>query len=647
MCIVDSIDFLTTWAFRLGLVALGTGLIFWLATAFIRLAFPEKGVAIPAVQIVGGTRIATHGEMLSHLLSSELGRIRNEFTTAVGVLNNNLAKWQPELVDLLQKESSGSSAEAMKSAPDRNFAVASQQISVTSSVGSLNEDDITRGLQHLTLFAESLGGTKPPEIRVSGVDFGSVFQWLADRVLPKSPHSLMLIEDGPRAIMLASGPLFGDGTAEIELGSANPALSPKEIVEPVAYHMLANSLRKLDKPINFGDWTAIQQFVRGLTEFAYDARLAEPTSPAAIEKRKQHRAEIIEKLLGAAEKITDKSPGPARDIVSFASFFAGLIGEYGLAADALDKNASLFSDQDSSTIRQKRVELLRNRDLTFAVEEAVRSGASGNGSGLTAAASKIATRRAMKAALARHHLKGGLVSPAPTSVKVAIVGAEAPGWLGLGAIPGFLNSERNLMADYVGELVQLIRALTPNVTFSFFPVGNEEARAVGSVMKQDLIAAIVEASKSDAQIVVIPVGPINDAVTASTLVSLKDTGKLVIVPAGNRPEESFEVIVAANLRDSVLFAASIRPDGSLSKFSATPAGALAVIGEYLPVAVVGATDVRFEQRAGTGPATAVLAAIAVETRIRFPNLPMSTIRDRLLAAARKTSLSKVPVAVVP
>src|SRR6186713_3102746 len=82
MFIIDSIDFLTTWAFRLGLVALGTGLIFWLATTFIKLAFPGKGVAIPAVQIVGGSRVATHGEMLSHLLSSELDRIRSEFTTA-------------------------------------------------------------------------------------------------------------------------------------------------------------------------------------------------------------------------------------------------------------------------------------------------------------------------------------------------------------------------------------------------------------------------------------------------------------------------------------------------------------------------------------------------------------------------------------
>jgi hypothetical protein len=535
----------------------------------------------------------------------------------------------------------------MKSPPDRNFAVASQQISVPSSVASLNEDDITRGLQHLTLFAASLGGTKPPEIRVSGVDFGSVLQWLADRVVPKSPHSLMLIEDGPRAIMLASGPLFGDGTAEIELGSANPALSPREIVGPVAYHMLANSLRKLDKPINFGDWTAIQQFVRGLTDFAYDARLAEPTSPAAIEKRKQDRVEIIQKLLGAAEKITDKSPGAARDIVSFASFFAGRIGEYGLAADTLDSNASLFSDHDSSIIRQKRVALLRNRDLTTAIEEALRSGAPGNGSGLTAAASKIATRHAIKAALVQHRLKGGFVSPASTSVKVAVVGAEAPRWLGLGALPGILNSERNLMGDYVGELVQLIRALTPNATFSFFTVGNDEARAAGSVMKQDLIAAIVAASTSDAQIVVIPIGPIDDATTAKALVSLKDAGKLVIVPAGNRPGASLEVVVPANLRDSVLFAASIRPDGSLSKFSATPTGALAVIGEDLPVAVVGATDVRLEHRAGTGPATAVLAAIAVETKIRFPGLPMSAIRDTLFAAARKTILSKVPVAVAP
>ena len=119
--------------------------------------------------------------------------------------------------------------------------------------------------------------------------------------------------------------------------------------------MLANSLRKLDKPINFGDWTAIQQFVRGLTDFAYDARLAEPTSPAAIEKRKQDRVEIIQKLLGAADKFTDKSPGAARDIVSFASFFAGRMGEYGLAADALDSNASLFSDRDLRPFDKKEL----------------------------------------------------------------------------------------------------------------------------------------------------------------------------------------------------------------------------------------------------------------------------------------------------
>lgn len=647
MSVVDIFDFVTTWALRIGLVAIGAGVVFWLATVIVKLAIPSSGVALPAVEIVGGSR-SGQGPMLTHLLGAQLRHIRDDFTRSVRVLNDNLDRWQLELKKLLEQEQKEASERRAAASAKPGLAMTSQEIGQPAVRFTFDPVVLESGLEHLKLFAESLGSTKAPEIRVSGVDLGSVLQWFADRLLPKSEHSLMLVEDGQRSVMLLSGPLFGDGTVDIDLGPANPALSPKDIVEPVAYHVLATSLRAIPKnPVDLGEWGAIRYFVRGLTGFAEDASVPEATTPENIGKRKEQRAEIITNLLRAAEKIRTKNAGQARDIVSFAAFFAGQVGDHEREADILDRNAALFNDSASTQTLTLRINLARKRALTRAVDEAVRSGAPGSGAGLAAATSKLVSQPGILAALKIHRVRGGLASPADHAVRVAILGSAPPLWFGLHSAASVFPSSNNFMSTYVGGIAQVIRTLTPNAAMSFIPVGDEEQQSQGMAGEKETLAAIEDAKKSDAQIVVIPLGPLRGKAIEVALRALAESGKLVILPAGNEGNKDPTSLPRPELTRDLLFAASISPDGMTSWFSNTPEGALSVVGEKLPQVIVENDQVRLEYNQGTGPAAAVLAAVAVDSKIRFPNLSMANLGKALRAAAVTMANSKLPIAVVP
>jgi hypothetical protein len=603
-------------------------------------------VALPAVEIVGGSR-SGQGQMLTHLLGAQLRHIRDDFTRSVRVLNENLGKWQSELTGLVEKEEQSAAKSLAAARENPNLAAAAQQTQPQQRP-TFDPVVLEGGLKHLRLFAESLGSTKAPEIRVSGVDFGSVLQWIADRLLPKSEHSLMLVEDNQRSVMLLSGPIFGDGTVDIELGTSNTPLSPKDIVEPVAYHVLATSLRGMpNNPVDLGEWDAIRYFVRGLTGFANDSALPESTTTATIEKRKEQRAEIIKMLLLAVDNVRKKNADQARDIVSFTAFFAGQTGDHEREADILERNAALFADADSAKTLRLRINLARKRALARAVSEAARTGTPGTGAALTALAPKLISQPSIVAALKQHRLKGGMAERAPQPVRVTILGSAPPTWLGLTATPPTLMTEKNFMSTYVGSIAQILRTLTPNATLVFIPIGDEEKQRRGMAGESETVAAIDQAKRSDAEIVVIPLGPLRGKAVETAIRELVAAGKLVILPAGNDGHTDPAATGSAELASLVTYAASIRHDGNLSRFSNTPAGALAVIGEDLPQVVFENDEVRLTDQDGTGPATAVLAAIAVETKIRFPDLSMTDMPRALRAAAITLPNSKVPIAVVP
>jgi len=581
--------------------------------------------------------------MLTHLLDAELRRIRDDFTAAVKVLSENLVRWQNELQTELEHERARGTGATPSPDGENPQTVSQQLILPTPPTTAIDPTIVAGGLEHLRLFAESLQATKAPDIRVSGVDLGSVLQWLADRVMPKSEHSLMLVEETGSARVLLSGPIFGDATVQIELDGVETR-SAKQIVDPVAYHVLATSLRSLpEHPIDLGDATALVNFVEGLSAFAARANtLGLAGQPQNEEGRRDHDKEIIDKLMRAASGARHRNPQGAKDIASFTAFFAGQLGDHEQEAAILEQYAPLFTDEKATETVQLRIEHARHRALEKALQAVGTT--PGGPTAIDAIARKLGQHPTMIAARSKHRLASSSKAIA-TPIRVAMVGDVPPDWLGLNAAPRTTRPSIDSMAEYIGQLAQIVRTLSPNASFSFFAIeGTDEGET--HAWPQKVAAAIDAAGKSDAAIIVIPLRGLDEEPIKASMRALATNGKLTIVSAGN-DARVHDTRHAALDMEGVLIASSLANDWKLSSFSNAPAGALAVIGEKLPIVVVEDDAVTIEPRDGTGPAAAVLAAIAVETKARYPNLSMLDVGRALQANAAVTFGSDVLIAAVP
>jgi hypothetical protein len=216
--------------------------------------------------------------------------------------------------------------------------------------------------------------------------------------------------------------------------------------------------------------------------------------------------------------------------------------------------------------------------------------------------------------------------------------------------PPVLGPAESPSSQYFGDIAQILRTLTPNVSLLFVPVGKVDDQGRGIYPVDDLLEALDKALSEGASIIVLPLRP-KGFVKAAGLMMAKAVSShnvLLIIPAGNKGLDEPSDSEFQELSKYALFASSLSLDGKLSEFSSAPIGALAVVGEGLPVAVVDDRGIEIERRSGTGPATAVLAAIAIEAKVRFPNVSVSELARVLHEVARKLpAQSAVPVAVVP
>jgi len=481
---------------------------------------------------------------------------------------------------------------------------------------------VSKALENLQLLSRAINPRDVPDIKIASVELGPVLRWLVDIFRPSSENKVVIFDESSAALI--EGPIIAGGRTILTLGPVanSEKRTALELVEPVTYEILTSKLRSTDPKIDFGNWSALRDFVVGTKKMA---KLVSEPRPSQDESHKWH------KQVGEAAELIKHAGIDARDwkLITLASFLFERSKDFDNAIQLLDHYAEFTHGNDRAEHeREARLEYLRERRVEWAVASALQE-RRGDGTVFTTTTTALAKLPSMVAARKLHRLDG-----APRDkIKIAIVSGANPPWFGLDRPPDPVPVE-DFLDHYGAELAQVVRALSPSADVMFVPVARRES---GTFSDTDLVSTLEKLTNTDAPVILLPFGPLRGSTMAQALDRLIETGHLVVVPAGNTGDQT-----EFPLAGKILAAEAVGPDGRRCCYSSQVNGGLGALGELPTVDLTEAGTPTVFVGTGTGYAAAALGAIAVESIARQRTLKGTALREALINAAHAPIEAKNP-----
>jgi hypothetical protein len=612
------------WLPRIAVISLALTAVIWVTTKSASWFVPQRGDQAPEFEVVGGN--AEQNVLLARLLQAEFMSIKGDLSNGAETVDRLLQAWTTEFEATNRRRQLGFVSSPVQSGAP----VPTQSEATIPSLGiSAAGVDLTRVkavTEKLKILSNDINAANVPDIKIASVELGPILRWLIDMLRPPSDNKILIFDESSAALI--KGPIVPDGAIVLEL---DPLTDPKkrtarQIVEPVAYQIIASKLASAEPKIEFGNWAALRDFVVGTKNLA---NLISQPQPG-----QDDRAEWDKQVAGAAHLIAHAGVA-ARDwrFMALASFLFERSKDFDNAIRLLDQYAEFtYGNKEAEDDREARLAYLRDRRVEFAVTSAL-EGRKGDGAVFAATTTALAGLPSVVAARKLHWLDGATDRP---MVKIAILSGAKPPWFGLDRPPDRHPLEDAL--DAIGaNLAQMVRALTPSADVVFVPVGHRPP----VVEESDYIPALDAVASTDVPVILLPITP-QRAPTIQAVERLVKMGHLVIVPAGNAGGP-----VDYPLAEKILVAESIDLNGKRRAYSSHVKEALGAVDQLPTVFLTGDGPVVIEVPYQSSNAAASLAAVAVESIARQPELKGTALRDALIsAAARPTDPENSPVAKV-
>lgn len=604
------------WLPRIAVISLVASALVWVADKSVGWFVPRSGDSAPEFE----TGNAARNSLLARLLQSEFMRIRSDLVASSAAMTQQLRSWTREFDEINRKKQSGITA-------SRDMATALEQVAGQGTVAqtetrasvvpseiraSVDVDRVSAVVNNLELLSNAINTTEVPDIKIASVELGPLLRWLFDMIRPPSDNKVVVFDENSAALI--EGPIVSSDRIVVEMEPATDAKkrTERQLVEAIAYQILASKLASAKPKIDFGSWTGLRDFVVGTKSMAKLVSQPRPTQDDDWDKQMSEAARLIERA-GAA----------ARDwkFIALASFLFERSKNFDNAIRVLDSYAEFArGDKGDEEGRVARRAYLLDRRVEFAVAKALEAGPS-DGTVFATASSALARLPSMVAARKLHRLSGVAERG---KVKVAILAAK-PRWFGLDGPPDTLLVDE--FSNSAG-LAEVVRALSPCANVVFVPVVHAET---GSVSVEDLLEALDAAVSADAPIILLPFGRLIGPAWQSVTESILAAGHLVVAPAGNLGVSQYQTAPK-----SFLLAESVGLDGKRSSYSARVEGSLGAVGE-VPLVDLTEAGPTVAVGQGTSYAAATLAAVAAESVARQPSLKGAALRDALIKAAAKPS----------
>jgi hypothetical protein len=615
------------WLPRIAVISLVLATVIWVTAKSASWFIPQSGDPAPEFQVVGGN--AEQNSLLARLLQAEFMRIKGELASGAVMVDRLYQAWTREFEEN-QKKQSRSAARQAQSASQvlmQNDA----RVIPSKIIAPVNLSQVSAAAENLKLLAGDLNKANVPDIKIASVELGPILRWLIDMFRPAADNKVVIFDDSSAALI--EGPIVSNGRTVLELEPLTDAKkrTAHQIVEPVAYQILASKLASAEPKIDFGSWTALRDFVNGTKSMAM---LVSQPKPGQEDHAKW------DKEVAEAARLIKNAGVAAGDwrFVALASFLFERSRSFDDAIRLLDQYAEFTGgNKEAEDGREARLAYLRDRRVELAVTNALED-RKGDGTVFTATTTALAKLPSVVAARKLHRLDG---VPDRAKVKIAIVSGAKPPWFGLDRPPDLLPIE-DVLDRHGAGLAQVVRALTPSADVVFVPVASSESQdsEFGVVSESDILKALDALAGTDVPVILLPLGPLQGAGIEQAIQRLTEMGRLVIVPAGNSGGPTDFPLAAVPL-----VAESVNLDGRRSSFSSQVKGALGAVGELPTVDLIeaGPTVV---VGTGTSYAAATLAAIAAESIARQPTLKGKALREALIKAAHPVDSQNPPVARV-
>lgn len=577
----------------------------------------EPPGAEAAPEFVGDN--AEQNALYSRLLQAEFTRIKADLSSGAEMVLRLTESWSKE-VETSEKRHSLSVArqsQRITLQTDRGGpeAWASEQaiivpVQVTAGVNLARLGSVVDDLQ---LLSTAINPAKIPEITIANVQWGPVLRWIADLLRSPAESKVAIFDEGSAALI--EGPIVSGARAVIDLDVAGDGKKHlRNVVQPVAYKILASKLAAKNPPVDFGSWTALRDFVEGTRSVS---GLVSQPQPAGAD-----RTAWNQKVTAAARQI-ERAGSSSRDwsFIVVASSLFERAQDHDEAIRVLEQYAEFSRTvRDDDERRMAQLAYLRNRRVESTVA-AVIDRREGDGKVYAAAVDALAKLPAVSAARKLHRLDG---VPRMPRVKIAIVSGAKPRWFGIDGPPDLVPTD-NFLEIYGAGLAQVVRELSPSADIVFVPVNYSPSEEGGTVVESDVIEALDHAGTGEAPIILLPFGPFRGKIWRAIFTDMLAQGRLVILPAGNSG-------VGSEPLDGALLVEGLDRAGERSDYSSKVTGSLGAMGEFPFVDLTDGVPTVSTGK-GTSYAAAALAAIAAESIARQPGLRGAALRDALLRAA--------------
>jgi Subtilase family len=604
------------WLPRIGVLCFVLAAAIWGAEKGWNWVRPQRGDTAPEFEAGSVEQNA----LLARLLQAEFMQIKVDLGAGAEAVRRLLQAWTTEFEEVNRKRQLQSHAGEAAAAP-ASLSAGDAKVIQSEVRTPVDLTRVAAIVDRLEPLSQAISPANVPDIKIANVELGPVLRWVIDLVRAPSENKVIVFDEKSSALI--EGPIVPDGRTILEFEQLSDAgkRTAVQIAEPIAYQILASKLAKTDPKIDFGNWTALRNFVVGTRNMAKLVSQPGLGDRAAWDKQVTNSASLIEQA-GATS-------GDWK-FIALVSFLFERARNYDAAIRVLEQYAELTrgrkEDEDGRTAR---LAYLRDRRVEAKVGDALGLNKA-DGAVFEVTTTALAALPVLAAARKQHRLDGVATR---TKVKVAIVSGAKPRWFALDAPPDLIPAEDQLDIR-AAELAQVVRALSPSAEIVFVPVTAKETDGV--VRDSDLLAAVDTISTSDIPVILVPFGPLGGTIWAEVLDALQDNGHLVIIPAGNSGS-----VADSTLATKALLAESIEPAGRRASYSSQVAGSLGAVGELPMVDLTDAGPV-LSVRRGTSFAAAALAAIAAESIARQPTLRGAGLREALLKAAAQPADSENP-----
>ncbi len=447
------------WLPRIAFISLILTAVIWAAEKGASWLVPQRADSAPEFE-AGSTE---QNALYARLFQAEFLQIKEDLVSGAGTVNCLLQAWTTEFEETNRKKQSQNAGQEVKLAV-RTPAEGQARVIPSEIRAPVDLTRVSAVVDNLKLLSNAIPANVP-DIKIASVELGPVLRWLVATFGPSSENKVVIFDEGSAALI--EGPIVSEGRTVLELEPVTDQKkrTARQIVETVAYEILAGKLASTKPKIDFGNRAALRDFVIGTKTMAKLVSQPQPDQAERVDWDKQ---------VADAARLIERAGTAARDwkFIALASFLFERANDYDDAIRVLDHYAEFTrgkkEDEDG---REARLAYLRDRRVEVAVASALKD-RKGGGAVFAETAKALAGLPSVLAARKLQRLDG---ASDRTKVQIAIVSGAKPSWFGLDGPPDILPSDGDLDL-YGARLAQVVRALSPSADVVFVPVAGAESQ---------------------------------------------------------------------------------------------------------------------------------------------------------------------------